>query len=68
MEKQKDSMVKDELPRLVGAKYTTDQWRNNSRKNEEVEPKPKQHPVVDGTGIEVRSDAVRALLHRNPEC
>ena len=53
MEKQKDSMVKDELPRLVGAKYTTDQWRNNSRKNEEVEPKPKQHPVVDVTGSKV---------------
>ena len=53
MEKQKDSMVKDELPRLAGAKYTTDQWRNNSRKNEEVEPKPKQHPVVDVTGSKV---------------
>ena len=44
-------ILKDELPRLVGAQYATgDQWRNNSRKNEETEPKQKQHPVADGTG------------------
>ena len=43
--------MKDELPRLEGAQYATgDQWRNNSRKNEETEPKQKQHPVVDVTG------------------
>ena len=43
--------LKDELPRSVGAQYATrDQWRNNSRKNEEMEPKQKQHPVVDMTG------------------
>ena len=49
MKRQKDRM-KDELPRLVGAQYATgDQWRNNSRKNEETEPKQKQHPVVDVT-------------------
>ena len=43
--------LKDELPRLVGAQYASgDQWRNNSRKNEETEPKQKQHPVVDVTG------------------
>ena len=48
---QKDRTLKDELPRLVGAQYVTgDQWRNNSRKNEETEPKQKQHPVVDVTG------------------
>ena len=42
---------KDELPRSVGAQYATgDQWRNNSTKNEGMEPKQKQHPVVDGTG------------------
>ena len=42
---------KDELPRLIGAKYATgDQWRNNSRKNEGMEPKQKQYPVVDMTG------------------
>ena len=51
MKKQKDSTLKDELPRLVGAQYATrDQWRNNSRKNEEREPKQKQYPVVDVTG------------------
>ena len=43
--------LKDELPRLVGAQYATgDLWRNNTRKSEEMEPKQKQHPVVDGTG------------------
>ena len=51
MRRQKDKTLKDELPRLVGAQYATgDQWRNNSRKNEEIEPKQKQHPVVDVTG------------------
>ena len=51
MTRQKDRTLKDELPRLVGAQYATgDQWRNNSRKNEEMEPKQKQHPGVDGTG------------------
>ena len=49
--RQKDRALKDELPRSVGAQYATgDQWRNNSRKNEGMEPKKKQHPVVDGTG------------------
>ena len=50
--------LKDALPRSVGAQYATgDQWRNNSRKNEEMEPKQKQHPAVDvtGDGSEVRS-------------
>ena len=47
MKRQKDRTLKDELPRLVGAQYATgDQWRNNSRKNEEMEPKQKQHTVV----------------------
>ena len=51
MKRQKDRTLKDELPRLVGAQYTTgDQWRTNSRKNEEMEPKQKQYPVVDVTG------------------
>ena len=46
MKRQKDRTLKGELPRLVGAKYpTVGQWRNNSRKNEETEPKQKQHPV-----------------------
>ena len=43
--------LKDELPRLVGAQYANgDQWKNNSKKNEETEPKQKQHPVVNVTG------------------
>ena len=51
MKRQKDRTLKDELPRSVGAQYATgDQGRNNSRKNEETEPKQKQHPVVDVTG------------------
>ena len=51
MKRQKDRTLKDELQRLVGAQYATGhQWRNNSRKNEETEPKQIQHPVVDVTG------------------
>ena len=51
MKTQKDRTLKDELSRSVGAQYATgNQWRNNSRKNEGIEPKQKQHPVVDGTG------------------
>ena len=51
MKRQKDRTLKDELPRSVGAQYATgDEWRNNSRKIEETEPKQKQHPVVDVTG------------------
>ena len=51
MKRQKDRTLKDELPRLVGAQYPTgNQWRNNSRKNEGMEPKQKQYPAVDVTG------------------
>ena len=51
MKKQKDRTLKDELPRSVSAQYATgDQWRNNSRNNEGMEPKQKQYPVVDVTG------------------
>ena len=51
MKRQKDRTLKDELTRSVGAQCATgDQWRNNSRKNKEMEPKQKQHPVVDVTG------------------
>ena len=50
MKRQNDRTLKDELPRSVGAQCATgDQWRNNSRKNEEMELKQKQHPVVDVT-------------------
>ena len=51
MKRQKDRTLKDELTRSVGAQYAIrDQWRNNSRKNEGMEPKQKEHQVVDGTG------------------
>ena len=51
MKRQKARTMKDELPRLVGTQYATgDQWRNNSKKNKEMEPKQKQHPAVDVTG------------------
>ena len=51
MKRQKDITLKDELPRSVGVQYATgDQWRNNSRNNEEMEPKQKQHPTVNVTG------------------
>ena len=51
MKRQNDRILKEELARSVGAQYATgDQWRNNSRKNEEMEPKQKQYPVVDVTG------------------
>ena len=51
MKRQKDRTLKDELPRSAGAQYATgDQWRNNSRKNEGMEPKQKQYSVVDVTG------------------
>ena len=51
MKRQNDRILKEKLPRSVGAQYATgDQWRNNSRKNEEMEPKQKQCPLVDVTG------------------
>ena len=51
MKRQNDRIPKEELPRSLGAQYATgDQWRNNSRKNEGMEPKQKQYPVVDVTG------------------
>ena len=51
MKRQNDRILKGECSRSVGVQYATgDQWRNNSRKNEVMEAKQKQHPVVDGTG------------------
>ena len=51
MKRQNDMILKEEVPRSVGAQYATeDQWRNNSRKNEGIEPKQKQYLVVDVTG------------------
>ena len=53
MKQQKDRTLKDELPRSVGAQYATgDPWRNDSRKNEDMEPKQNRHPAVDVTGGE----------------
>ena len=61
MKRQKDRTLKDKLPRSVGAQYATgDQWRNNSRKNEGMEPKQKEDPTVDVMVIEARSDAVKS--------
>ena len=63
MKRQKDRALKDELPRMVGAQHDTgDQWRNNSRKNEEMEPKQKQHTFVDVMGDRVKSDAVKSNI------
>ena len=64
MKRQKDMTLKDELPRLGGAQYATEEeWRNNSRKNEETEPKQKQHPVVDVTG-----DGSRVRCYKEQYC
>ena len=53
MKRQNDRILKEELPRSAGAQYATgDQWRNNSRKNEGMEPKQKEYPTVDVTGQE----------------
>ena len=69
MKRQKDKMLKDELPRSVGTQYFTgDQWRNNPRKNEEMEPKQKQHPLMNVTVMGTRSDTIRARLYRNMDC
>ena len=66
MRRQKDRTLKDELPRSVGAQYAIgNQWRNNSRKNEETEPKQKQPPIVDVTGdgrVSDVSDAVKSNI------
>ena len=67
LKRQKDRTLKDELLRSVGAQYATgDQWRNNSRKNEETEPKQNQHPVVDVTGDGARPSAVRSNIAKEP--
>ena len=67
MKRQKDRTLRDELHWSVGAQYAIgDQWRNNSRKNEGMEPKQKQHPIVDVTEIEARSDAVKSNIAQEP--
>ena len=63
MKRQNDRILKEELPRSLGAQYATgDQWRNNSRKNEGMEPKQKQQPVVDVTDDKARSDAEKSNI------
>ena len=64
MKRQKDMTLKDELPRLVGAQYATgDQWRNNSRKNEEMEPKQKQNTQFWMCLVmEVKSNAIKSNI------
>jgi len=60
MKRQKDRTLKDELPRSAGVQYATgEEWRNNTRKNEGMEPKRKQHPVVDVTGDGSKVNAVK---------
>ena len=71
MKRQKDRTLKDELPKLVGAQYATaDQWRENSRKNEKMEPKQKQHPIVGMTadGSKVQCCKEQSIVHRNLKC
>ena len=62
--RQKDRTLRDELPRLVGAQYATgDQWRNNSRKNEEMEPKQKKNTQLwMWLVMEVKSDAIKSNI------
>ena len=63
MKRRNDRILKEELPRPVGAQYATgDQWRNNSRKNEGMEPKQKQHPDVDVTGDKSKVDAIKSNI------
>ena len=63
MKRQDDRILKEELPRSVGAQYATgDLWRSNSKKNEAMEPKQKQYPAVDVTGDRSKSDAVKSNI------
>ena len=67
MKRQKDRTLTNELPRPVGAQYAAgEEWRNNSRKNEETEPKQKQHPLVNMTGDGVKSEAVKNNIALEP--
>ena len=69
VKRQKDTTLKDEIHRSVGAQYATgEECRNSSRRNDETEPKQKQLPVVGRSGGKIKSDAVRTILHWNLEC
>ena len=66
MKRQKDRTLKDELPRLVGAQYAAgEEWRNNSRKNEGMESKQKQYPVVDVTGDRSKVQSIPDAVKNN---
>ena len=63
MKRQNHRILKEELPRSLGAQHTIgDQWRNNSRKNVGMEPKQKQFPAMDVTGDRSRSDAIKSNI------
>ena len=67
VKRQNDRILKEELPRWVGAQYTTGgQWRNNSRKNERMEPKQKQYPVVDVTGDIIKVWCCKVYISYEP--
>ena len=67
MKRQNDRMLKEELPRSVGVQYATgDQWRNNSRKNEGMEPKQKQYPVVVVTDAESKVQCCKKQIAQEP--
>ena len=67
MKKQNDRILKEELPRSVGAQYATgDQWGNNSIKNEGMEPKQKQYPVVDVTGDRSKIRCYKSNIAQEP--
>ena len=68
MKRQNNRILNEELPRTAGTQYATgDQWRNNCRKNEGMEPKQKQYPAVDVTGDRSKVRCHKAILHRNLE-
>ena len=63
MKRQNDRVLKEELPRSEGAQYATgDQWRNNSRKNEGMEPKQKEYPAVDVTGDRSKAQCYKSNI------
>ena len=67
MKRQNDKILKEDCPKPVSAQYSTRaQWRNNSRKNEGMEPKQKQYPVVDVTDKEAKSNAVKSNIAKEP--
>ena len=69
IKRQKDRTLKDELPESVGDQYNTgDQWRNNSRNNEGMEPKQKQYPAVDVTGDRSKVRCYKEQYYMNLEC